>query len=71
MLDEVHLQMYRGGYDKAKLNKAFLVFNLTSLLDEKAGFNGVADALMRMNEQVENYEICNYLKEIKEEINGK
>ena len=69
LIDLVHLQMVHSGYDTQKLNKAFVVFNITQLTDEVEAFNFVVNQLIKMNEAVENYEICVFLQDIKKQIN--
>ena len=68
-LDEVHRMMTSRGYDNDKLNKAFLVFNLISLSEEKDAFQFIIKSLIRMNENAENYEICQFLKSIEQDLN--
>lgn len=68
-LDEVHRMMTLRGYDKMKLNKAFLVFNLTSLSEEKDAFQFIITSLLKMNENAENYEICEFLKGMNKDLN--
>lgn len=68
-LDEVHRMMINRGYDNDKLNKAFLVFNLSSLSEEKDAFQFIIKSLLKMNENAENYEICQYLKSIEQDLN--
>ncbi|MFW0718696.1 hypothetical protein [Pedobacter sp. N23S346] len=68
-LDEVHRMMTSKGYDNDKLNKAFLVFNLSSLSEEKDAFQFIIKSLIRMNENAENYEICQYLQVMQKDLN--
>ena len=68
-LDEVHRMMITRGYDNEKLNKAFLVFNLSSLSEEKDAFQFIIKSLIRMNENAENYEICQYLQVMDKDLN--
>lgn len=71
LIDEVHLMMYRNGYDKAKLNKAFFIFNLMQSTNTKDSLLAVVNQLLLMNEKVEYYEVCSFLETIKSKINGK
>lgn len=68
-LDEVHRMMIARGYDNDKLNKAFLVFNLTSLSEEKDAFQFIIKSLLKMNENAENYEICQFLQIMDKDLN--
>ena len=68
-LDEVHRMMTSRGYDNEKLNKAFLVFNLSSLSEEKDAFQFIIKSLLKMNENAENYEICQYLQVMQKDLN--
>lgn len=68
-IDEVQRMMHQKGYDQKKLVATFFSFLFLALDDEKEKFQLVISKLIRMNEKVENYEICNHLQTIQQELN--
>lgn len=63
ILDNIYSLMLSAGYDQTKLNKAYLIFNLSSQENEIETFNFIFDTLNQMNEKQENYEICQMIKD--------
>lgn len=68
VLDSIYTKMLEAGFDRDYLNKAFVAFNLLTLLDEQRAFMYILRQLRDINEQVEKYEICAYINEHEKQL---
>jgi len=68
VIDQIYDLMVASGYNWKELNKLFIIINLRGFTEIRDAFLYNFILLKKVNEELENYEICSFIDKYENEI---